>query len=209
MDSDVVIVESTADPVYDLTTVEAVNAALGLTSSSSNDAEVAAQITSCSKIIAGFCGRIFAMQTLIETFRVGWSEPCKSLPLAQWPVIGNVSLIANDCALISGTDYKVDNIAGIIRTVHPHGYFRGILVATYTSGFDLPDNAPAELARACLEQIREQRFSTNRDPGIRNVSAGDASVSYFDPRTSTGLSSGAVSATVDGLISSYKRRVSV
>lgn len=208
MHSIVTVEPSTADPVYDLTTVEAVNAALGLTSSSANDAEVAAQIASCSRIIADLCGRVFAMQTVSQTFRVGWREPCHALPLARFPVIGDITLTSNDTVLIDGTDFEVDNEAGIVWPVHARGQFRGELVAVYTGGYDLPSSAPAGLARACLEFIIAQRYSAGRDPGIRSVMAGENRVDFNDYYQRFGIGgagSGALPPNAEALISPFRR----
>lgn len=204
MHSIITVAASTAEVVYDLTTVETVNAELDLTSSSANDAEVASQITACSKIIADLCGRVFALQTVTETFRIGWHEHCRALPLARWPVVGTVSLTADDSALTEDTEFEVDADAGMVWRIG-HGHFHGKLVVNYTGGYDLPDDAPAGLARACLEIIREQQYAIGRNPGIRAVMAGENRVDYFDARTGSGSNNAAVSATVEGLISPFRR----
>lgn len=204
MHSIVTVAASTAEVVYDLTTVATVNTELGLTSSIAGDAQLAAQITACSRIIADLCGRVFALQTVTETFRIGWREHCTALPLARWPVVGTVSLTANDSPLIADTDYEVDAEGGIIWHIH-HGHFHGKVVAIYTGGYDLPDDAPAGLARACLEIIREQRYAIGRNTSIRSVMAGENRVDYFDARTGSSSNNAAVSATVEGLISPFRR----
>lgn len=199
--------EPTAGYVYDLTTVAAVNTELGLTSSIANDAEVASQITACSRIIADLCGRVFALQTVTETFRIGWREHCTALPLARFPVVGTVSLAANDSPLIADTDYDVDTEGGIIWHIH-HGHFHGKVVATYTGGYDLPDDAPAGLARACLEFVKAQRYLAGRDPGVRAVMAGENRVDYFDYYQRFGIggaSTGALPSNAEALISPFRR----
>jgi hypothetical protein len=74
MRKSIITVLGPTDPVYDLTTVEAVNAALGIESNTADDAITAAQITSASRIIADLCDRIFALLEVEESFRVQWGR---------------------------------------------------------------------------------------------------------------------------------------
>ena len=198
----ITIIPGTAEPVFDLTTVEAVNAELNLTSGTANDAAVAAQITSCSRIIADLCGRVFALQTVTETFRPHWKDHIQSLILARYPVVGDVSLTVNARAY-DDSYYSLDPDDGILNYIH--GHWHGVIAVTYTGGYDLPDDAPAGLARACVEIIREQRSSVGRNPGIRSVMAGENRVDFFDARTASGSMGGAVSPNVEGLISPFRR----
>lgn len=207
MHSIVVVAASTAETVYDLTTVDFVNTELNLTSTTAGDTTVAAQITACSRIIADLCGRVFALQTVTETFRIGWHEHCRALPLARWPVVGTISLTADDSALTEGTEFEVDADAGMVWRIG-HGHFHGKLVANYTGGYDLPDDAPASLARACLEFVKAQRYLALRDPGIRAVMAGENRVDFSDYYQRFGIggaSTGALPPNAEALIAPFKR----
>src|SRR5215831_10454764 len=79
--------------IYDLTTVEAANAFLKLTSSPENDAIIASQITAASQIIATQCDRVFAMQDVLETFIMRWGEYVEAFNLDRQPVIALQSIV--------------------------------------------------------------------------------------------------------------------
>lgn len=196
---------STDVPVYDLTTVEAVNDALVLTSSSANDAEVATQITAASQIIATMCNRVFAMQTVRETFRIRWTDAIRALPLARWPIIGGANdiTISVNGAEEAATSYEVDPDAGLVYRVHGHWHGPSAIVVEYTGGYDLPDDAPPALAQACLDLVRDRRLNATRDPGIRDVWAGENRVSYF--QASTTIASSGLPAGVADLLTPFKR----
>jgi hypothetical protein len=176
---------------YDLTTVDDANAYLGLTSSTDNDALVAAQITAASQILATQCNRVFAMQDLVETFRVSWRDcDSRTLQLKRIPIVAVVSIEQND-QTIDASNYDVDLDAGIIWRHGQFGFWRahGKIVVTYTAGFDLPDDVPPPLEQACLELMKEQRFAQLRgDPTIRSISHDNISVFY--QQTPAGVTAG-------------------
>jgi len=210
------VIDQTSDVMYDLTTVEKVNAEFKLTSSPANDAAVQADITENSRIIAELCGRVFALQTVVETFRVGRSDPCgDTLNLSRYPVTDFQSLTIGG-AEVDSDFYEIDQNAGIIYRLHGYwpywSYFfpqQAKIVATYSGGYNLPDDAPAALGRACIESIRDHRMLSARGlhAGVQDVWAGDNRVRYFDLNTKAGAGAHitGVSAMIEGLISPYRR----
>lgn len=200
MRSIVTVIPQTADPVYDLTTVEAVNAELGLTASSASDAEVANQITTASRIIATLCDRVFAMQTVSEAFRIPWINPMDALPLSRYPLVGDIGSITINDAELDSAYYEADPENGLVYRKHYHGTWSGYIVAEYTGGYDLPDDAPAALAQAAIWLIKDRRQNATRDPTIRDVWSGENRVSYFANATKDG-----VPQVVADLIAPFKR----
>ena len=119
------------DPVHDLTTVEEVNAALGLESNTANDGITAAQITSASRLLADTCNagpdrlRTFGMLTLEESFRVQWAEPVHALYLRQYPIV-QVTSVMQDSSEADATLYEIDDEAGLLWMKQPgFGWWRG------------------------------------------------------------------------------------
>jgi hypothetical protein len=211
------VIDQTSDVLYDLTTVEKVNAEFKLVSSPANDAAVQADITENSRILAELCGRVFALQTVIETFRVGRrSDYCgNALNLSRYPVTDFQSLTIGG-AEVDPSSYEIDTNAGILYRLQGYWPYSSYLypqhakiVATYTGGYNLPDGAPAALGRACIESIRDDRMLSARSlhPGVQDVWAGDNRVRYFDlnVKASTGAYITGVSAMIEGLISPYRR----
>ncbi len=197
------------DPVYDLTTVDAVNAALGLDSNTADDAVTAAQITSASRIIADLCDRVFALIELEESFRVHWGEPVHALYLRQYPV-QEVTSITQDGSEADTTLYEIDDEAGLLW-MKCGRWCGGEIIANYSGGYDLPTEAPPLLAQACLELVAAQRMfasTSAADPNVREVQHGDSRVVYQTSAFGgSGVgSSSSVPANVSGMIDKYIRR---
>jgi hypothetical protein len=183
----VTILEPTA-PVYDLTTVDAVNAALGITGNTAADAAMGEKITMVSRIIGELCDRVFAMLTVSESFRMSFYDPTKGLNLWQFPVNELTSITVGGTPA-DPASYELDHDAGLLWLVpgiwpwaYPpiNSHWAGEVVLQYSGGYNLPDEAPASLAFACIETLRWQRFSANRDPAIRSTTHGDTTVAFGD-----------------------------
>ncbi len=208
MRKSIITVLGPTDPVHDLTTVEEVNAALGLESNTADDAITAAQITRASRIIADLCDRVFALLEVEESFRVQWGEPVHALYLRQYPV-QEVTSITQDGSEADATLYEIDDEAGLLWM--KCGRWCGEIIANYSGGYDLPDDAPPLLAQACLELVGAQRlFATTSaaDPNVREVQHGDSRVVYQTSAFGgSGVStSSAVPSSVSGMIDRYIRR---
>src|SRR5262245_4439286 len=112
MPHSIAISEDTTDTDYDLTTVEAVNAALNLDSDTAADAETATQITNASKLIGELCDRVFASRDVVETFMLHecWIH---ALALKHYPVSA-VSSVTLGGSPLASTDYKIDPESGLL-----------------------------------------------------------------------------------------------
>src|SRR5512143_193667 len=174
----IVTVLGPTSPVYDLTTVEAVNADLDLTSDTASDAEVAAQITAASRIIATECDRVFALQQVSERFHVRYHEHAHVLVLDRYPVTTLTSVTVED-GLLAATNYELDYETGMLWRLN-HGHWHGDIVVVYEGGYDLPTDAEPSLARACIEYVKIQRQIAMRDPGVRSIQHGDTAISFSD-----------------------------
>ncbi len=209
MRKSIVTVLGPTSPVYDLTTVEAVNAALGITGNTAADAITSEQITTTSRIIADLCNRTFALLDVTESFRVQWGEPVHTLYLRQYPVQQVVSITQAESEADPAL-YELDDEAGLLWI--KCGRFCGEVIATYSGGYDLPTEAPPLLAQACIEVLKFQRAYAGRDPGIRTVQHVDTSVTFNDYYQRYGLASGGGSSVLPpnaaGMIERYiERRV--
>lgn len=190
------------DPlVYDLTTVEALETELGLESNTDADAVLQNQITQASRMIADLCDRVFALQSVTQDTRLHWNDHAHSLPLVRYPVVSIESFTVNDGVTVDATSYDVDYETGLIY--RKRGNWHGHFVIEYTAGYDLPDEAPPMLARACMELVKTQRLNAKRDPAVRDVQHGDTRVTYW-VGTRGGVND-AIPPAVTDLINEYKR----
>lgn len=207
MPHSIVIPQSSTGVDYDLTTVEEVNSALGITGDTEADAETATEITTYSKLIAEICDRTFAQQTVVETFMLHehWLH---ALALRNYPVTEIVSVRAGGVAL-SASEYKLEPDGGLLwrwGTSACGGWSCGEVEVTYTAGYDLPSGAPTSLARACIEMIQDVRLAGQGRGGntaIRDIAYNDRRVSFFEESVSA--ANAALSSSVADLLRPFKR----
>lgn len=202
----IVIPATNTAVVYDLTTVEAVNEALGIVGNSATDAATANEITAASKRIGEICDRVFAQQTVTETFRLH-NHYTHALPLFNYPVI-DVASVTVDGSLLSSDNYEVNPDNGLLYRVGIGcwgWHWPCKIVVNYTGGYDLPGGAPASLAQACIDLIEDDHISGERDTSIRDIQHADRRVSYFNANVSG--TNAALPAAVADLIKPFKRIV--
>jgi len=191
---------------YDLTRLDTVRAELGISIGSEDD-NLARWITQASNAVAKHCNRVFALETVAETFRFGWRhrefQSDDGITLARFPVASIVSVIENDVTL-DATDYELDAERGIIARLwndRPARWCTGKIVITYMAGFSLPDGLPSGIERAAIMLINQYRYAAERDPQLRSeMTDGAGSSAYFD-----GLDAGGLSPEVRGLLAEYRK----
>lgn len=172
MYSIVTIADQTGDPARDLTTVEDVLLEIG----GGDDGTIADQISLYSKIIASYCEREFAKELVVETFRLQSCEQPSVLPLNRYPV-EEIYSVTIDGDEIDQDNYEIDPPAGLLHYID--GAWSGKQVAvTYVAGYDLPDDAPAPLSRACVLLVKDGRAQAGRDTSIRAIEDDGSRVEY-------------------------------
>ena len=199
-------------PNYDLTTVDAVNLALGITGNTAVDAIMAENITRASRMIGELCDRTFALLTVSENFRMSFYDPVRGLNLRQYPVTQFDSITVGGSA-IDAAGYELDMEAGLLWLVSggwSYGHWCGEVVVQYSGGFDLPDEAPALLSQACIETLRAQRFAATRDPSVRSTTHVDTTVTFGDYYNRFGVAGSNTSVlppNANDMIQQYKRLI--
>src|SRR5262245_16134784 len=209
-----IIDESTDSAGPDLISLDDLKLALGI-ADDSQDAQLQAAITFQSRLIAEYCDRRFGLAQAIETFTF---DPGETLPMRQalvlklYPVT-EISEVSTTGA--TGADYHFDPASGRLWLpgnqyygywmYGPYEYWPNTVAVTYTGGFDLPEQAPARLQRAVIEQVNAGLQSGTRDPTIREVQHGDTRISYMSPSFVAGSSGQHLTASVTDLIQPYRR----
>ena len=191
------ILEETPDSAGpDLVALDDLKLALGITGTD-EDAALQAAITFQSRIIAEYCDRRFGLAEVMETFTFDPGEVMRTrnaLWLSLYPV--------EDVLEISdATDFEFDKPSGRLWMT---GNWSGTVAVNYIGGYDLPEGAPARLAKAVIEAVSESRMTSGRDPSIREVQHGDTRISYFTSNLAT-ASPGYLSAPVTDLIKPFRR----
>lgn len=175
-----------------LTTVEAVKAELDLTGTA-NDAWLADAIARASDQIASWCGRVFARETVLESFRL--SRPMPSLALSRWSVAAIAGVTEDGVALDAGA-YEVSATDGILYRLNAKGRYLSWPAVTaeveYTAGWLLPGqvgrNLPGDIEQAAIDLVARAYHARGRDPALRSHESPDVeSLAWFDAgRTSVG-----------------------
>jgi hypothetical protein len=176
-------------PAQDVSLVSLYEAKLGLNLMTSTDATLDDQlellIEWASAEIASLCNRVFAKETVIESFDEVSSYSSR-LYLSRWPIVGPITEITEDgVPLVLDTDYDLDRENGILRRIDAP--WVAPLTISYTGGYDLPNDAPRALRQAAVLMTREAYYATTRgDASIRMVAHKDSRVIYFDPNAKGG-----------------------
>ena len=172
---------------FDLLSLDEFKLMAGIAESdTSQDQEIAEQITRFSDIVQTMIPRVLAREKLSETWR--GLNGGRRLYLSHWPVkTEDVESIESPRGTPVGTDaWEIEEESGKIE-------FYGLaspplepIVVIYTGGFELPDDAPPALKQATELLMREYRALSGRLGlgGIRSISHKEARVMYFDPLAS-------------------------
>lgn len=197
---------------YALLTLEELKMILGLPETdTSEDDQLNMWIDQYSDVVATMCNRVFAKETVAETWR-GDSMPFDSprLFLTHYPVadadIATVELPRG--SIIDRYLYEIENGSGKLRI---EGAWAEPVTVTYTGGYDLPDEAPEALKTAVglLIQAARIQMRLNATSGIKSISHRESRVMFFDVQQMTGVSGagplGAAADTVNALLYKYMR----
>lgn len=165
---------------YNLTTVETAREELGLTDIS--DPTVLRWIASASDRIARYCNRVFALETVRESFEFRPGESAWALRLSRIPVTAITSVTVDGTAT---TDYKVNATSGVLsRTASGvvGTWFGREIIVTYSGGYELLGTLPRALEDACLVLLRHRSASRDRDPMLRQLEIpGVSTETYWVP----------------------------
>jgi hypothetical protein len=156
---------------YDLTLVATVRTELGITNND-EDTKITGWIRQASATIAKHCNRVFASETLTETFRGVANR--EILQLTRWPVssITSITLDDDEAALDSAADYEFDGANGhVFRLVSDlrTNWVANKIVVVYVAGYTLLAELPYDIERAAILLVKQYRFSAKRDPLIKSV----------------------------------------
>lgn len=196
---------------YDLLTLDELKLILNIPASdTSEDEQLKQWIEHYSDIVATMCNRVFAKETVEETWR-GDTMPFDSprLFLTHYPVADD-DIEAVESPRGSSIDpaaYEIENRSGKMRI---EGAWSEPVTVTYTGGYDLPDEAPPALKQATgllIQGARAQRTAAAVS-GIKSITHRESRVQFMDPNAAlnkTGGALGEAAETVNALLYKYMR----
>jgi hypothetical protein len=165
---------------FDLMSLDELKLAFSIASTdTTQDAELAQLITRFSDVVSVTCNRVFAKETVSETWRCLGSN---RIFLSHFPALES-DIQSVECprgTIIDPSLYEFEEKSGKVELFTTQSE---PIVVTYTGGYDLPDAAPQALKQATELMIRENRALAARleTSGIRSISHKDSRVMFFDP----------------------------
>jgi hypothetical protein len=184
----------TSASTYDLTILSTVKAELGITDRES-DAALTGYIRQASDTVMKFCNRVFAPETVSETFRL----KCRTeeLVLTRIPVTAIGSVVENGETL-DAADYELDAENGAllrlcddVEACWPHGK----ITVVYTAGYELLNGLPYGIERAAILLVKQYASAGDCDPMVRSEIVDGAGETQYFAAADSGLP-----AEVEGLL---------
>jgi hypothetical protein len=198
---------------YALLTLDELKGMLNLSPTDTHeDVQLRLWIDQYSDVVATMCNRVFAYETVEETWRS--EQPPFDRPrlfLTRYPVADD-DITAVESPRGSAIDpavYEVENSSGKLRI--ETAWTEPVMV-TYSGGYRLPDEAPPALKAATGLLIQAVRLMAriNATSGIRQITHRESRVAFYDPAAILGKSGvaaplQAANETVNALLYKYMR----
>lgn len=159
---------TTAASTYDLTVLETVKEELSITSSATDDL-LSRLISEQSAVAAAYCGRQFAQETIVDTFRV-FCGPCQPLVLSRSP-IDSITTIVEAGTTLAADDFEYDSDSGFVWRLSGDDrstWADGKTEVTFIAGYELLAELPRDVERAVLQLIKLSYFGRTRDPRAKS-----------------------------------------
>lgn len=187
------LVVTTPATTRNLTTVAAVNLDLGLTTGT-HDAWIASVLPRVSARVETYCERVFARETVTETWRDirgqaqtdtrpaierlgGTKRP--SLRLSRTPTSGTPTITltdGEDTEVLETDEYSLDASTGVLLRLNDSGHSiywpSSRIDVAYTGGYLLPDqesrDLPEDLEGAVIDMVKLRFYARLRDPSLKS-----------------------------------------
>lgn len=211
MDSILTVIDPSE--TFDLTSLDRVKTELNVTNNDSDD-RLEQLIHEESASFADLCNRVFASETVTETFRrVRGRNNLVPLGLKRYPVTSITSVVEDDVTL-DITLYEVDAKTGLLyRLSDSDPEFRAVwcaskIVVTYIGGYTLLTNLPRRIETAVIQMIMGRWFSggaSARDPSVKTEDVyGVARLEYWRGSAMGGASSSSLPPDVQEAVDLYR-----
>lgn len=173
----VIVTPATSTALVDAATVFA---ELGVTAPTvAETTQMETVIGQISALIDRFLDRSLAEATVTDYFREAYGD---TLRLSRWPVTEILDVDESGTALAEEAWELNDTTGELYRISSADRYdwaASGTTTVSYTGGYALPDDLPADIQRAAIDQIKAQYMGGARDPALRSVNVPDVvAVSY-------------------------------
>ncbi len=167
---------------HDMTVLATVKTRLGITTTADDDL-LASLITAYSGVAEDYTNRVFAEETVEETFRFArFALRPSELWLERYPVTEIVSATDGDTTLTSD-DYELDGDKGKLLRLNgndiPWFWTGPKVVIRYTAGYALLDSLPFGIEEAVIEMVKATYLARNRDPMLKSQQVIDVGTEQY------------------------------
>jgi hypothetical protein len=211
----------TAAETHDLISLDEAKVMLGIDAAdTTGDAQLQMLISQNSVLAANQCNRVFAYETLRETWRCVGPVCCPDgaarIYLTHYPVkADDLTLVYTpNGTLIDPNSYELDEESGKLTIF---GGYSNEIVVTYSGGYHLPDECPLDLKQAAGLMVSNYRTqaaaAATGGSGIRMLAHKESRIMYFSPKdmaggggtTSTGPTTSASTTAIKTILENYVR----
>lgn len=186
---------------------ETVFAELGVTPTSDQTAQMETVIAQVSGLIDSFLDRRLAEADVTDHFRQPRGD---TLRLSRWPVAEILQVIENGTELTPDS-WELDEITGQLWRIGSGERIcwagAGTTTVSLVGGYDLPDDLPADIQRAAVDQIKAQFMSGQRDPNLRSFSVPDTFQASYSVGGGDSAGKSGLMAQVEAALAPYRRMV--
>lgn len=179
---------------------------LGIASpTAAQTAQMETVIGQVSGLIDSFLDRVLAEEDVTDHFR----RPCSDmLRLSRYPVAEVLEVIEAGTAL-TPDDWELDDLTGKLWRISGDDRIcwsdAGTTTVSYVGGYILPDDLPADIQRAAVDQIKASYMGGSRDPNLRSFSVPDTFQASYSVSGGDSAGRGALLATVEAALAPYRR----
>ncbi len=186
---------------------ETVFAEIGVTPTADQSAQMEVVIAQVSGLIDGFLDRHLAEADVTDHFRQPRGD---TLRLSRWPVAEILQVIENGIELAPEA-WELDEVSGQLwrKANGDRSCWSscGNTTVSYVGGYILPDELPADIQRAAIDEIKARFMGGGRDPNLRSFNVPDTMQASFSVGGGDSAGKGSLMAQVERSLALYRRMV--
>lgn len=184
---------------------ETVFAELGVTPTSDQTTQMETVIAQVSGLFDGFLDRRLAEADVTDHFRQPRGD---TLRLSRWPVAEILQVIENGAELTPDA-YELDEATGQLWRIAIGERIcwagAGTTTVSYVGGYILPDDLPADIQRAVVDQVKFAYFAGDRDPGLRSLNVDGVAAESYAVAGGSSMGKSGLFASVESALRVYRR----
>ena len=181
-------------------------AEIGVTSPTDEQtAKMETAILQTSGLVDRFLDRVLAEEDVTDHFRQPRGEV---LRLSRYPVVEILEVVESGTALTTD-DWELDEVTGQLWRLSSGEYCwwsdSGTITVSYVGGYGLPDDLPADIQRAAIDQAKANYMSGGRDPTVRSFQVPDVYQATYSVGGGDSVGKSGLLAQVEGALTPHRR----